>query len=247
MNTRIFDAFDNRERAVTDYMAGCGMKYGMDCTCGPECRCKNCPIHSTGGSAQQEVPTLMDQQPHVLQEISELGDEQINVEQPMDFFGMAPPNAMPPLSGYGNIASVPEYMPINAGAVQFQESEGRPAERNGSFMSEGRRDRNDSFMSQGRKERNASILSYGNGLRGMSITSETTFGRAMSGLSALSIDWENLDDFDLEVDHSAHINNNQGGTSPGASKSDGTGPRRPSIRRSSFTPPEQDSHVSFKI
>ena len=29
----------------------------------------------------------------------------------------------------------------------------------------------------------------------------------MSGLSALSIDWENLDDFDLEVDHSAHINN----------------------------------------
>lgn len=23
----------------------------------------------------------------------------------------------------------------------------------------------------------------------------------------MSIDWENLDDFDLEVDHSAHINN----------------------------------------
>ena len=58
-----------------------------------------------------------------------------------------------------------------------------------------------------RASRNPSILSYGNGLRQTSMTSETTFGRAMSGLSALSIDWENLDDFDLEVDHSAHINN----------------------------------------
>lgn len=43
--------------------------------------------------------------------------------------------------------------------------------------------------------------------RHMSMTSETTFGRAMSGLSALSIDWENMDDFDVNVDHSAGINN----------------------------------------
>lgn len=43
--------------------------------------------------------------------------------------------------------------------------------------------------------------------RHMSLTSETTFGRAMSGLSALSIDWENMDDFDVNVDHSAGINN----------------------------------------
>jgi hypothetical protein len=60
-----------------------------------------------------------------------------------------------------------------------------------------------------RASRNPSILSFGNGYRQASMTSETTFGRAMSGLSALSIDWENLDDFDLEVDHSAHIVNNQ--------------------------------------
>ena len=43
--------------------------------------------------------------------------------------------------------------------------------------------------------------------RHMSMTSETTFGRAMSGLSALSIDWENMEDFDVNVDHSAGINN----------------------------------------
>lgn len=63
----------------------------------------------------------------------------------------------------------------------------------------------------------------------MSLTSETTFGRAMSGLSALSIDWENLEDFDVEVDHSAHITN-----SPSKLPSDHPGPRRPSIRRSFF-------------
>jgi hypothetical protein len=37
--------------------------------------------------------------------------------------------------------------------------------------------------------------------------SEHTFGRAMSGLSALSIDWDNMDGFDVNVDHSAHITN----------------------------------------
>ncbi len=40
-----------------------------------------------------------------------------------------------------------------------------------------------------------------------SLTSETTFARSMSGLSALSIDWENMDDFDVNLDHSAGINN----------------------------------------
>lgn len=39
------------------------------------------------------------------------------------------------------------------------------------------------------------------------MASETTFGRAMSGLSALSIDWDNMDDFDVNVDHSEGINN----------------------------------------
>lgn len=90
-----------------------------------------------------------------------------------------------------------------------------------------------------RSQRNPSIISYG-GLRNMSINSETTFGRAMSGLSALSIDWENLEDFDLEVDHSAHINNQ----SP-------PGNRRTSVRRSfAVQNPgngEQDNHVSFKV
>lgn len=67
-----------------------------------------------------------------------------------------------------------------------------------------------------RASRNTSILSFGGAMR----QSETTFGRAMSGLSALSIDWENLEDFDLEVDHSAHINNQA--TTGGDAQGDGS-------------------------
>ena len=67
----------------------------------------------------------------------------------------------------------------------------------------------------------------------------------MSGLSALSIDWENLDDFDLEVDHSAHIGNASASASTTAS---GGQEHRPSIRRSIMSTGSNDgAHVSFKV
>lgn len=70
--------------------------------------------------------------------------------------------------------------------------------------------------------RNAPVLSFGdhrmsltgqmsqnpnNRMSLMGRMSEISYGRAMSGLSALSIDWENMDGFDINVDHSEHINN----------------------------------------
>merc|ERR1711976_92491 len=64
---------------------------------------------------------------------------------------------------------------------------------------------NNNNMTTDRIMQRRSILSFPG--RQMSITSENTFGRAMSGLSALSIDWENMEDFDVNVDHSAHVNN----------------------------------------
>merc|ERR1719215_698144 len=62
------------------------------------------------------------------------------------------------------------------------------------------------MMHQQRAHRNPSIISFGAG--NMPFASNQSYGRAMSGLSALSIDWENMEDFDVDVDHSAHINNN---------------------------------------
>ena len=45
MNSRLFEAFESRAQQVKEFMAGCGQKYGMACTCGPGCRCANCSEH----------------------------------------------------------------------------------------------------------------------------------------------------------------------------------------------------------
>ena len=123
-----------------------------------------------------------------------------------------------------------------------------------------------SFPNQ-RAQRNPSILSFGGG-RNMSFASEASYGRAMSGLSALSIDWENMDDFDINVDHSAHINNptnpaaSMGGGGLFVDNTEGMLDPKPiagnGARRSSLRVPfsvggpatggdNNDPHVSFKI
>lgn len=53
MNKRIFEAFDEREKQVREFMAGCGRKYGMACSCGTKCKCssgKCCAAKSTAGT-----------------------------------------------------------------------------------------------------------------------------------------------------------------------------------------------------
>lgn len=155
----------------------------------------------------------------------------LRVDQRMDFFGMESPN------GEGLEA------PIMSHAMAPPPMQAPPPPIN------------PAHIESHKAQRNPSVISYGNGLRHMSLTSETTFGRAMSGLSALSIDWENLEDFDVEVDHSAHITN-----SPSRLPTD-HGPRRASIRRSFFAhnaaaaaavagamsgEASEGAHVSFK-
>jgi hypothetical protein len=121
MNTRIFDAFSTREHQVSEYMAGCGQKYGMPCTCGPDCRCANCSEHCRSSKA-------------------DAADNCCNMHFSTD---------ASTTSDFGNY-----IQPV----------------------SENQRDM---------VSRNLSIISFGGNMRHMSITSEATFGRAMSGLSAL--------------------------------------------------------------
>jgi len=184
MNTRIFEAFEAREQQVKQFMAGCGMKYGMPCTCGPECRCENCPEHSGMNLATgEQLDTEMDTSNSGAQGHFQY-EGTLQVDQPMNFFGMEPPPAGPPA-----------HLSHSAPAATMQEASNALMQEQAS-----------PGTGDPRAQRNPSVISYGNnGLRHMSLTSETTFGRAMSGLSALSIDWENLDDFDVDVDHSAHI------------------------------------------
>jgi hypothetical protein len=124
-----------------------------------------------------------------------------------------------------------------------------------------------------RRERNPSIVSFGNlGNLRMSLTgrmSEVSYGRAMSGLSALSIDWENMEDFDINVDHSSHINSsnhNNNALSAAALAAatamsgfdmepkpiGGAGARRSSVRQPLMGGgdgiiTDSDAHVSFRI
>jgi hypothetical protein len=55
MNTRIFDAFETRAQHVQEYMARCGQKYGMPCTCGSDCRCTTCEEHCGSKKRQQDL------------------------------------------------------------------------------------------------------------------------------------------------------------------------------------------------
>jgi copper chaperone CopZ len=172
MNTRIFDAFNVREQQVKDYMAGCGKKYGMPCTCGPDCRCTNCEEHCRPKPQQQDIQPLP---------IYPGPSEQ----------QMVPPIAMEGLFGSITANTDPEHIVA------------RPRHSMAS--------------------RNPSILSFGGVLKRMSLASEANFGRAMSGLSALSIDWENMEDFDVNVDHSAHITYDKGTASKGVPPEDTDG------------------------
>jgi hypothetical protein len=160
MNTRIFEAFNTREQQVKDYMAGCGKKYGMPCTCGTDCRCTTCEEHCKSKPPQQ-------QQHHDLQSLQDYSVSSDHMQPPAD---------------------IPMDHVFGPGAAAAAISSPDVARPRHSLAS-----------------RNPSILSFGGVLKRMSLTSEATFGRAMSGLSALSIDWENMEDFDVNVDHSAHI------------------------------------------
>lgn len=55
MNKRIFESFDQREKQVREFMAGCGKKYGMPCTCGAKCKCSSgkCGRESKSSSCSQ--------------------------------------------------------------------------------------------------------------------------------------------------------------------------------------------------
>jgi copper chaperone CopZ len=217
MNTRIFEAFTVRERRVNEYMAGCATN---------ECRCKNCPIHGPNSvepsllmgavpmmdyganmmdtaSYRDAVQTTLPQVPmHPLSPITAAAfddEPPVQIDQPMDL---------------SRLLVQPTTTIQQQHLQQQQEQQYQQPQQQQIYRSVGR---------------NLSILSIlsmsggggGIGMRGNSIgrasnsgrryssrNSDATFGRAMSGLSALStIDWDNLEDFDLNVDHSAHIQN----------------------------------------
>jgi len=226
MNTRIFDAFDQRELKVTEYMAGCAMKYGMDCTCGPNCTCKNCMIHNNRNGNNGKTSMGPDDggfgigiggEFHI--PAQDLGTHNSHQQQPIqlmnnfmgghDHMGMEPQNGMNGMSNHmGGMGNGMDGNPRGNSIISFRGSLGRH----------------------------------------LSVTSDATFGRAMSSLSALSIDWENMEDFDVTVDHSAHINANEPAKYPG-NGDDGHLARGPNMKKNGGLDHDgtQNTHVSFKV
>lgn len=221
MDPQVFDAFDARERKVREYMASSGgMAFSEQ---------QQQQQHAQN-PAQQQIQQLQARQQQLVQQqengignfagMNNMGGPQI-AAQGMNF------NDPLGMGGYGN-PSNPLGMNINMGGGGGGNSSANKRGGNAEQLSpmggggdddlargvemqmpmRGNRER--------RASRNPSIISFGGvgGVRGLSVSSEMTYGRAMSGLSALSIDWENLEDFDVNVDHSAHINNQGGGNNP---------------------------------
>mmetsp|Transcript_28280 Transcript_28280/g.41777 ORF Transcript_28280/g.41777 Transcript_28280/m.41777 type:complete len:742 (+) Transcript_28280:500-2725(+) len=240
MNTSIFAAFDSREEQVSEFMAGCGQKYGMACTCGPDCRCSNCSEHCKQSNHNHAHHAVQNHH-HNLQHNplsnsinSQLTQEMGNISHNNKHSNNVNHNSiLEPLQVHEDL-----HEPLNYNedpVVDDDDDIYNPMPMNmGTNDSRGNNNNGDMNPPNQRVQRR-SILSFPG--RQMSITSENTFGRAMSGLSALSIDWENMEDFDVNVDHSAHIQNinNADHMSTSTNLSVATPPtgfRRSSFRRS---------------
>jgi len=205
MNTRIFEAFDERKEQVEEYIIGCGKKYGKECTCGPDCSCKGCNVSNCRHKREASQAAGMSQNVHIAQNVM---SQNVQAHHDSSGGGFQP----------GGVAAA-----IYSQHQQQQQQQQQQQDVLGSMaavpgvMTNSRGE----LIQSGRQSGRNSLGSWGNSgfpQRGMSITStsDVTFGRAMSGLSALSIDWENMEDFDVNVDHSAHINNGpMGGNTPG--------------------------------
>lgn len=179
------------ERNIPNVSPLVGFQWNTECTC-PDNNVlrQNCPRHS------QFSPGIID----VFNKTEEL----------IDGFaaGCNTRTGMPCTAGVHCYCKAGEEEVALPAEPQPQDSNGymsyqQPIQDSAALSGEG-----DGGMRQrGRASMRMSIGGLGGLGRNFSLTSNTTFGRAMSGLSALSIDWENMEDFDINVDHSAGINN----------------------------------------
>jgi len=135
MTRQIFEKFQDREKKIQEYMKGCLMRYGGDCSCDSNCSCVGCPIHDPKAAAAA-----------------------IN-NNPAQNNTAATNNAI-------------------SAATQSQNMPRQMRRRSG------------------RMSRHSFTMNRG------------SFSRTMSGLSNISIDWDNMEDFDVNVDHSAGVVHN---------------------------------------
>jgi hypothetical protein len=202
-------------------MVGCGARYGCDCTCDPDnCQCVGCNdtckttrksgVPLAPGAAKATVNAN-----HLQKKQKGKRGSSCSAKKDSGGCGKMPAaeTAQGLAGGAGAGGGVQHMMNmttdevnrhLTAAAFDAFEGQGMAQGAGVSGMAQG----SGSGMphatggqAQGRG------YAVGPDCRRRSEQSEHTFGRAMSGLSALSIDWDNMDGFDVNVDHSAHITN----------------------------------------
>mmetsp|Transcript_23159 Transcript_23159/g.50142 ORF Transcript_23159/g.50142 Transcript_23159/m.50142 type:complete len:768 (-) Transcript_23159:83-2386(-) len=180
MGGGIIEVFDKTEQLLSQFVAGCTKRTGMPCTAGVHCFCQS-------GANGVAAASSAKHQPQQQVQSADLHQENNNTVQQQDANN----------NGYKSYQQpIQDSAPTGAGGEVNDNSGGVPHQRRGRTS-----------MRMSALGGRMSIGGLGGLGRHFSLTSETQFGRAMSGLSALSIDWENMDDFDVNVDHSAGINN----------------------------------------
>eukprot|EP00814_Leptocylindrus_danicus_P000671 CAMPEP_0116026364 /NCGR_PEP_ID=MMETSP0321-20121206/13784_1 /TAXON_ID=163516 /ORGANISM="Leptocylindrus danicus var. danicus, Strain B650" /LENGTH=938 /DNA_ID=CAMNT_0003499103 /DNA_START=107 /DNA_END=2923 /DNA_ORIENTATION=- len=208
MNTSIFDSFNERAKQVSDFMAGCMMRYGGECSCdAADCTCRNCPKHDPNYnannnsnsnsnsnsvnniSANSSSSALVPVQDDSSKQQQQQQQQQVVIAQQQQ---LKPSTQQHKMYGPATVASQPQGAQSLSQPLTQQQARQLVAAEPGAETSAFRR----------------SLTRYGGRNNRFSFsmrTSEVSFGRSMSGLSSLLLDWDNMDDFDVNVDHSANI------------------------------------------
>lgn len=228
MNPRIFQVFRDHENSSSLFASGCGKRLGRECTCEPgKCMCPDCgdcrssrtlneeskPAKVLSHSGCCSINNLQDTE--VIGEDEQFTDkdgEEMTSEQISKYL-MGTAVAAAKAFGSARSETTSKYRRRRSSDSLLAPLLERLA-RSQQFDIQEKDDIEMLSAQSYTKPQTASAApkasqrdSITMGRRRFSTQSENTFGRALSGLSALSIDWENMDDFDVNVDHSAHVNN----------------------------------------
>jgi len=204
MNTSIFDSFNERAKQVSEFMAGCMMRYGGECSCdAADCTCRNCPKHdpnynaNSSSSSSNNVNNISaNSSSSVLVPVQDDSSKQQQPQQQQVVIAqqqqLKPSTQQHKMYGPTTVASQPQGIQSLSQPLTQQQARQLVAAEPGAETSAFRR----------------SLTRYGGRNNRFSFsmrTSDVSFGRSMSGLSSLLLDWDNMDDFDVNVDHSANI------------------------------------------
>ena len=169
-----------REKKINKFMAGCGQRYGGNCTCGDLCKCNHCPKHpKIEDKSKIIISKMIKNEPNIR--------ETDNIKRGSNSFNQS-----------GNGIDRYQDRDFAQSSTPKIETQGNGSCCGGYREKKTRNPQNDIPATVTKREtygRRASLQSAGG----------SSFGRAMSALSELSIDWDDMDDFDMNLDHSANI------------------------------------------